>query len=233
MMGMMMAGKHMGHNQGGGTGMGTSVIQVVLADDHSVVRRGIRDFLTEAGDIVVVAEAENGVQAVEAVKEYHPDVVVLDIQMPGGSGLEATRFLRDQGETLGILILTAFDDPPYIRAALETGANGYVLKSSDADEIVNAVRAVHEGHRVFQVGLESYPLATSSDPVPNKLTDRELEVLRFAARGMTNKAIGFQLSISDRTVQGHLASIYEKLGASGRTEAVTRAVALGLINVPR
>lgn len=211
--------------------MSTSIIQVVLADDYSVVRRGIRDFLTEAGDIVIVAEAENGIQAVEAVKKYHPDVVVLDIQMPGGSGLEAARLLRDQGETLGILILTAFDDPPYIRAALETGANGYVLKSSDAGEIVNAVRAVHEGHQVFQVGHGSYQMSTSGNPMPHKLTDRELEVLHFTARGMTNKAIGFQLSISDRTVQGHLASIYEKLGASGRTEAVTRAVALGLINV--
>jgi DNA-binding NarL/FixJ family response regulator len=113
-------------------------IHVVLADDHSVVRRGIRDFLTEAGDIVVVAEAENGQQALAYVAEHQPDVVLLDIQMPGDSGIEVARQLRSHGFKLGILILTAFDDPPYIKAALDVGANGYVLKSSEAAELVEA-----------------------------------------------------------------------------------------------
>ncbi len=212
--------------------MTASTIRVVLADDHSVVRRGIRDFLTEAGGILVVAEADNGAQALEAVGTTQPDVVVLDIQMPGGNGLEVARQLRGTGQTLGILILTAFDDPPYIRAALEAGANGYVLKSSDADEIVEAVRAVHEGKQVFAVQFESRAGESSSEEQSHKLTEREYEVLQLAAYGLTNKAIGFKLSISDRTVQGHLASIYEKFGASSRTEAVTRAVALGLLRVP-
>jgi DNA-binding NarL/FixJ family response regulator len=214
-------------------GLLSVTIRVVLADDHSVVRRGIRDFLTEAGDISVVAEAENGAQALALIAQQHPDVAVLDIQMPQGNGIEVARQLRADRLTLGILLLTAFDDPPYIRAALEAGANGYVLKSSQADEIVEAVRAVHEGKQVLDSRLPEPP----ATPVPGepsaKLTERECAVLALAARGLTNKAIGFQLSISDRTVQGHLANIYEKLSAASRTEAVTRAVALGLISVTR
>src|SRR5205809_7718794 len=113
--------------------MTEALIRVVLADDHGVVRRGIRDFLTEAGDMVVVAEAENGAQTYDLVVQHQPDVVLLDVQMPQGSGIDVARRLRAGGLTLGILILTAFDDPPYIKAAIEVGANGYVLKSSDAD----------------------------------------------------------------------------------------------------
>jgi len=211
----------------------TPPIRVVLADDHGVVRRGIRDFLAEAGDIAVVAEAENGLQAFDLVAQHQPDVVMLDIQMPGENGIEVARRLRADGLTLGILILTAFDDPPYIKAALEAGANGYVLKSSDADEIIEAVRAAHEGKTMLSVKLgASLANVLASRELASQLSEREQDVLRLAARGLTNKAIGFQLSISDRTVQGHLAKIYEKLGASSRTEAVIRAVRLGLIEAP-
>jgi DNA-binding NarL/FixJ family response regulator len=210
--------------------MGSTTIRVVLADDHSVVRRGIRDFLVEAGDIEVLAEAENGRQAFNLALEYQPDVVVLDIQMPESSGLGVARRLRAEGLPFGILILTAFNDLPYVKAALESGANGYVLKSSEADEIVEAVRAVYEGKQAFSSVLGTLPPTTRSQAVsPVELTEREHDVLRLAARGLTNKAIGFELSISDRTVQGHLANIYEKLGVSGRTEAVMRAVELGWI----
>jgi DNA-binding NarL/FixJ family response regulator len=209
--------------------MTPSLIRVVLADDHSVVRRGIRDFLTEAGDIAVVAEAESGTQALALTTQYKPDVVVLDIQMPEGSGLEVARQLRAQGSTVGILILTAFDDPPYLKAALEIGANGYVLKSSEADEIVDAVRAVYEGKQVLDSKLKAMPHTEDINPATITLTEREEDVLRLTARGLTNKAIGFELSISDRTVQGHLANIYVKLGASSRTEAVMRAVKLDLL----
>ncbi len=215
--------------------MSVPAIRVVLADDHAVVRRGIRDFLTEAGDIIVVAEAENGIQAYDLVIQHRPDVVLLDVQMPGSNGIDVARQLRADGLAAGILILTAFDDPPYIKASIEAGANGYVLKSSDADEIIEAVRAVHEGKTAFSAGL-SLPQTqkrSGDDSSVYTLTDREQDVLRLVARGLTNKAIGFQLSISDRTVQGHLANVYEKLGAASRTEAVTRAVSLGLIEMPK
>ncbi len=213
--------------------MTTAPIRVVLADDHGVVRRGIRDFLAEAGDIAVVAEAENGPNAFDRVVQHQPDVVMLDIQMPGENGIEVARRLRAGGLALGILILTAFDDPPYIKAALEAGANGYVLKSSDADEIIEAVHAAYEGKTMLSVKLTaSLANVLASRELSSQLSEREQDVLRLAARGLTNKAIGFQLSISDRTVQGHLAKIYEKLGASSRTEAVIRAVRLGLIETP-
>ncbi len=214
--------------------MATPTIRVVLADDHGVVRRGIRDFLAEAGDIIVVAEAGDGIQAYDLVIHHQPDVVLLDVQMPNGSGIDVARRLRADGLALGILILTAFDDPPYIKASIEAGANGYVLKSSDADEIIEAVRAVYEGKTAFNVGLARLSTNVApADTPPVALTDREHDILQLVARGLTNKAIGFQLSISDRTVQGHLANVYEKLAVSSRTEAVTRAVSLGLIDVPR
>src|SRR5512145_1470210 len=115
------------------------MIRVVLADDHGVVRRGIREFLEEAGDVRVVAEAEDGLQAVELVREHQPDVAVLDVQMPGCTGIEAARKIRlALGSAVGVLILTAYDDDPYVLAALEAGANGYVMKSADADDIVQA-----------------------------------------------------------------------------------------------
>ncbi len=214
--------------------MSVPTIRVVLADDHAVVRRGIRDFLTDAGEIAVVAEAEDGIQAYDLAIQQQPDVVLLDVQMPGSNGIDVARRLRADGLVVGILMLTAFDDPPYIKAAIEAGANGYVLKSSEADEIIEAVRAVYEGKTAFSAGL-SLPHADrrSGDTLSYALTDRERDVLQLVARGLTNKAIGFQLSISDRTVQGHLANIYEKLGAASRTEAVTRAVNLRLIEMPK
>jgi len=207
------------------------MITVILADDHAIVRRGIRDFMAEMGDIQVLAEAETGAEALAAIREHQPAVAVLDVQMPNGGGIEVARTLRAEGYTLGILILTAYDDPPYIRAALEAGANGYVLKSSDAEEIVEAVRAVYEGKQVMDAKLISTGStgALSPSALLARLTDREREVLALAAQGLTNKAIGFRLAISDRTVQGHLANIYEKMGVSSRTEAVTRAVSAGLL----
>jgi DNA-binding NarL/FixJ family response regulator len=210
-----------------------SPIRVLLADDHGVVRRGIREFLEEAGDIQVVAEAENGLQAVEFTREYQPDVAVLDIQMPGCNGIEAAQKIRLAiGQAVGILILTAFDDDPYVLAALEAGANGYVMKSADADDIVQAVRDVNEGQRVLDPSIARLVDIIQAETGPTDLTERELGVLAWTARGLTNKAIAFQLKISPRTVQGHLASIYTKLGVGTRTEAVTKAVQLGLLSIP-
>ena len=208
-------------------------IRVVLADDHAVVRHGIRQFLELVPGISVVAEAVDGEEALRLVRQHQPDVVVLDIQMPGKSGIDVARALRAERLPLGILVLTAFDDEPYVRAMLQAGANGYVLKTADAADIVDAVRAVHEGKSVLDPSIAQrmmQQLAREARPLPvESLSERELDVLRLAARGYTNKAIGVQLSISDRTVQGHLANIYAKLHAASRTEAVMRAVSLGWI----
>ena len=206
-------------------------IRVVLADDHAVVRAGIRQFIESEGDIQVVAEADDGQAATLAIQQHIPDVAVLDIQMPELSGIEVTRWVRSHHEEIGVLILTAYDDDPYVLAVLQAGANGYVLKTADAEDIRRAVRDVFEGKSVLDPEITRKVMAHVSGSRigthVERLTDRELEVLGLAAKGSTNKAIGFQLSISDRTVQGHLAKIFDKLQASSRTEAVMRAVSLG------
>jgi len=207
-------------------------IRALLADDHAVVRQGIRHFLEESGEIEVVAEAGDGQEGLRLIRQHLPDVAVLDIQMPTLSGIDVARAIRADRLPVGVLILTAFDDEPYVRAVLQAGANGYVLKTADASDIVEAVRAVHDGKSVLDPAIARQLIRRFSDEAPlmvESLTDRELEVLRLAAHGFTNKAIGVQLSISDRTVQGHLAKVFGKLHAASRTEAVMRAVSMGLI----
>lgn len=208
-------------------------IRVLLADDHQVVRAGIRQILERAGDIEVIAEAENGERAKELIAEHQPDIAVLDIQMPAGSGIEVTRWIRAKASTVAVLILTAYTDDPYVIAVLQAGANGYVLKTASPEELIQAVYDVYEGKSVLDPSLTQKLMTHMSGKqgiLPGEaLTDRELTVLVLTARGYTNKAIGAQLGISDRTVQGHLAHIFDKLQASSRTEAVTRALALGWI----
>ena len=208
-------------------------IQVLLADDHHMVRAGIRELLEGAGDVQVIAEAGDGEEAQSLIGKHKPDVAVLDIQMPKASGIEVTRWVRSHMPEVGVLILTAYDDDPYVMAVLQAGANGYVLKTAKPEELIQAVRDVNEGKsaldpaitRKLMTNLFKRPQDTGVEP----LTDREHEVLRLAAKGFTNKAIGVQLAISDRTVQGHLAHIFAKLQATSRTEAVMRAVSLGWI----
>lgn len=214
----------------------TGKIRVLLADDHAVVREGICRFLEEADDIEVVAEAGDGREALEKVREHRPDVAVLDIRMPEMTGVEATRRIKERFPEVRVLILTAYDDDPYIFALLRAGADGYVLKTASGDELIRAVRAVYRGQsalspevatKVVQQTITGKP-ATAAEQV-EPLTPRELDVLRLAARGLTNRAIGYELGISHRTVQGYLASIYRKLGVGSRTEAVTEAIRRGWI----
>lgn len=216
----------------------TPSIRVVLADDHAVVRKGIREFLESAGDIQVVGEAADGDAAVRLVAEHRPDVAVLDIRMPGASGIEATREIKARHPGVGVLILTAYDDDPYVFALLQAGANGYVLKTASSSELVQAVRTVARGesaldpavaHKLVQQLTTGRPQAAAG--TPEALTGREVEVLHLVARGLTNKAIGQKLGISDRTVQGHLANIYGKLNVNSRTEAVTEALKQGWIAI--
>ena len=209
-------------------------IRVLLADDHAVVRVGIRQFLDQATDIQVIAEADNGVSAKALIEEHNPDVAVLDIQMPKASGIEVTRWIRANQRTVGVLILTAYDDDPYVMAVLQAGANGYVLKTASPLEIIQAVRDVHAGNSamdatIMQKMISQISRRSEEQPI-DTLTDRELEVLTLVAQGFTNKAIGVQLGISDRTVQGHLAHIFSKLHAGSRTEAVMRAMSLGWLS---
>jgi len=211
-------------------------IRVLLADDHVLVRQGIRQFLEDADDIVVVGEAADGAQAVRLAEQLKPDLVLLDIQMPGMNGIDATHQIKARLPEVRVLILTAYDEDPYVFALLQAGANGYLLKTIEVEELLRAVRAVCRGESVlspevtdkvlrqFQKGR---PAAASQQIEP--LTPREIAILRLAAQGLTNKAIGREVGISGRTVQGHLANIYGKLGVASRTEAVTEALKRGWI----
>ena len=214
-----------------------AAIRVILADDHAVVRKGIREFLEEENDICVLAEASDGEAAKAIIQQYRPDVAVLDIRMPGATGIEVTRWVRSQALPVKVLIVTAYDDNPFVTAALQAGANGYVMKDADADQIIAAVRSVHHGHTALDpavtrmlVGAPAY--GTPAAPPMEPLSEREQRVLELAARGLTNRGIGAELTISDRTVQGHLANIYAKLQVNSRTEAVTKAIQLGLFQLP-
>jgi DNA-binding NarL/FixJ family response regulator len=209
-------------------------IRVLLADDHTIVRAGIRRFLEQPGNIEIVAEAEDGESAKALIEQFKPDVAVLDIQMPKASGIEVTRWARAHVQGVGVLILTAYDDTPYVMGVLQAGANGYVLKTASPEELIQAVQDVHAGKSALDATIARKVMTQMfdqhKDSTYQPLTDREMEVLRLAAKGYTNKAIAVQLDISDRTVQGHLAHIFDKLQADSRTEAVMRAVSLGWIS---
>jgi len=208
-------------------------IRVLIADDHRIVREGIRLFLEQAGDVQVVAEAENGESAKKLIQLHHPDVAVLDIQMPLASGIEVTRWIKAKMPAMGVLILTAYDDTPYVMGVLQAGANGYLLKTASPVELHQAVRDVYEGKTALDATIAHKVMTQMFDQHADltfqQLTDREMDVLRLTAKGYTNKAIAVQLEISDRTVQGHLAHIFNKLHATSRTEAVMRAVSLGWV----
>jgi DNA-binding NarL/FixJ family response regulator len=212
------------------------MIRVLLADDHAVVRKGIWQFLEEAGDIEVIAEAGDGAEAVRLVETLQPEVAVLDIRMPEVTGVEATRHIKKHFPDVRVLILTSYDDDPYVFALLQAGADGYVLKTANSDELVRAVRTVHQGESALSPEIASKVVRQAMTGRPEgatgqveTLTERELDVLRLAAQGLTNRAIGHKLGISHRTVQGHLQSIYGKLGVNSRTEAVTEALRRGWI----
>ncbi len=204
-------------------------VRVVLADDHAVVRKGIREFLEEDGSIRVVAEANDGEEAVTLVTREQPDIALLDIQMPRLNGLDAARRIRKEQPNVHVLMLTAYDDEPYILAALQAGVSGYLLKTASSEELVHAVHGIAKGETALSPAIarklvqRAYGGASAQDAA-DPLSEREVDVLRLAARGMGNRQIATELGISDRTVQGHLGNIYDKLHVSTRTEAVLAAV---------
>jgi DNA-binding NarL/FixJ family response regulator len=180
-------------------------VRVVLADDHAMVRKGIRDFLEEDPTIKVVAEASDGEQAVAAVEREQPDVAIFDIQMPRLSGLDAAQRVRQRLPAVRVLMLTAYEDEPYIIAALRAGVSGYLLKTAGSEELVRAVHSVADGETALSPAVARKMVqrtfgGDSAEHVSEPLTERELEVLRFAAKGLGNRQIAQELGISDRTV---------------------------------
>lgn len=205
-------------------------MRVLIADDHHVVRQGTRLFLESMG-VKVIGEASDGREAVVMTRDLQPDVVIMDIRMPELTGIEATRRIRHENRDVRLLVLTAHDNASYVQALLEAGADGYVLKTAHLTELYKALSEVAAGRSAFDevVINRAADLAEDSFMPVESLTDRELEVLTMAAKGLTNKQMGESLFISDRTVQGHLQNIYRKLGVTTRTEAVTKGLANGMI----
>ena len=214
--------------------MTDAVIRVVLADDHPVVRGGLRALLESLPAYEVVGEAVDGEAAVREVQLTHPDVVLMDVQMPGVDGLEATRRIRAAVPDVAVLVLTMFDDDDTVFAAMKAGAQGYLLKGAEQADIDRAIRAVVAGEAIFGPGVASRVLQHFADPpaandVPfPQLTDREREVLDLVAAGRRNAAIAEELFLSPKTVANHISSIFAKLAVADRSAAIVRARDEGL-----
>ncbi len=203
-------------------------IRVILAEDHALVREGTRRILEATGDIVVVAEAADGHEAVVVVEQHRPDVAIIDIGMPGINGIEVTRRIKRTHPGVSVLILTVHDDDQFIFAVIEAGAAGYLLKDVEGSQLVQAVKGLHAGDSVLHPAVAHKILArlasgdhgqTASGPeVP--LTEREHEVLQLAAGGLANKEMAAALDVSVRTVEAHLSHIFRKLDVGSRTEAI-------------
>ena len=209
-------------------------IRILLADDHPVVRFGLRQALQAAGDMLVVAETARGDAVAALIEQYEPQVVVLNIRMPGLNGIEVARRARALDNGVRVLILTSRDDDETIKGALRAGADGYLLKTSSLEAILQAIRDVAAGNPAFsaEIAPKWASFSTRSASAPDMLSARELEVLNLAGKGFTTKAIALQLKISNRTVQTHLTRVYHKLDVASRTEAVMRAIAFGWIAAP-
>jgi two-component system, NarL family, response regulator NreC len=211
---------------------GGDAIRLVLADDHAVVRSGLRMVLESEQDIVVVAEAADVDAARRYVRGHHPDVLVLDLNMPGGSSLEAIPQIREEFPDTQIVVLTMQQEPAFAREALGAGALGYVLKEAADEELVQAVRHAAAGKSYLNPRLGARIAAEPPPGPPDDLSAREVEVLRLIALGHTNTEIATQLYLSVRTVETHRAHIQQKLGLSSRAELVRYALEHGLVAAP-
>lgn len=196
------------------------MIRIVIADDHPVVRRALAQLLDSADEITVVATASNGGEAVTAALQQSPDVVLMDLEMPGQNGIEATQALTTAGSEARVVILTTFSDRRRILAALDAGAVGYLLKDAEHEEIIRGVLAAAAGDAPLAPRAAREMLAERARPRHEPtLSPRELEVLRLVARGLPNKLIARKLEISEKTVKAHLTSVFSQLGVSDRTQA--------------
>ncbi|WP_460797329.1 response regulator [Microbacterium sp. GXF0217] len=200
-------------------------IRLVIADDQALVRGALAALLELEGDLVVVGAAADGDEAVRLVSELAPDVCLMDIQMPGADGIDATRRIRQANEGTRVLVVTTFARPGYLRQALDAGASGFVVKDTPAEQLADAVRRVHAGHRVLDPALVEESLFTGANP----LSEREREVLRLAADGRAAAAIAAEVFLSAGTVRNHLSSAIGKTGAANRAQAVRIAQDRGWI----
>jgi DNA-binding NarL/FixJ family response regulator len=209
------------------------VIRILVADDHPVVREGLRGMLAAESDIEVVAEAASGAEAVALFRALRPDVVLMDLRMPGGDGVDAIGKIRASHESgVRIIVLTTFDTDADILRAVEAGAAGYLLKDAPRADLLRAIRAAARGETVLAPVVAGRLVSRVLRPRPETLSARETEVLALVARGMTNFQIGRALFVSEATVKTHLTRACAKLGVTGRTAAVTKAMETGALPPP-
>ena len=212
-------------------------VTVIIADDHPIVRQGLATVVNQEEDLKVVGQAGDGFEAVSLATKLGPDIVLMDLQMPGMDGVEAIKKIKEEAPDIGIIILTTFDTDEYIFRGIEAGAQGYLLKDSPPEEVLEAIRAVHRGESVVEPRvatklLQRFSQLSRSPAVEaGGLSEREIEVLQLAAEGAGNKAIAARLVIGESTVKTHLIHIFNKLGVKDRTEAVTQAARRGIIKL--
>lgn len=210
--------------------------KIIITDDHSMIREGLKKLLELDGDIEVIGEASNGIECMELLKKFHPDVLLLDINMPNMNGLEVLENLKENKMNIKVIILTVHNEIEYLLRAVEIGINGYMLKDSDSAELKKAIFTVVEGENYIQPSLipmlNSKMIEWDTDKERIKLlTKRELEVLKLVAIGSYNKEIGEKLKISERTVKNHISSIFKKIEVTDRTQAAVFAIRNNLISI--
>ncbi|MCL4313162.1 MAG: response regulator transcription factor [Actinobacteria bacterium] len=217
---------HSAQSETGATLNDEELISVLIVDDHALAREGTKQILERHEGFVVIGEADRGDLAVEMAEQLKPDVVLLDIFLPGMNGVEAARLIAERAPGVKILALSAFGDKDYVDAMLDAGVAGYLLKTARPDKLVDAVRAVCSGNVVVDVAVSQRPdlQGSSRHYSPVDLTSRELEVVKLVAQGRSNQQIALQLNISRRTVESHLHHIFDKLGVTSRTEVLLYAV---------
>ncbi len=209
-------------------------IRVLIVDDHAPFRAGLRALLTSVPEMQVAGEAENGDDAIRAAAKLQPDVILMDIQMPGMNGIEATRLIYQSSPHIGVIVLTMFEDDDSVFAAMRAGARGYLLKGADQAEILRAIQSVKSGEAMFGPAIARrlinfFTQLTSKPPHPfPELTEREREVLDLLARGLSNTEIAATLVISQKTVRNHVSNIFSKLQVADRAQAVVRARQKGM-----
>ncbi len=209
----------------------TKPIQIVIADDHPIVRDGLRAVLSTQADFAIVGEAGSGAETIDQVRRLQPDVLLLDLEMPDGDGVETLQRLAERHTAVRAIVFTAFDTDDRIVEAVRAGAKGYLLKGAPRDELFNAIRIVNAGGSLLQPIVASKLINRLNQPAPvDLLTEREREVLALVAQGHSNRAIADQLIITERTVKFHVSAIMGKLAAANRTEAVALAREQGLLS---
>ncbi|MBK5092728.1 MAG: response regulator transcription factor [Actinobacteria bacterium] len=211
-----------------------SEIKVMIVDDHHLVREGLKAVLDNGNDIKVVGEAATAEDALKTLEQSDPDVVLMDISMPGMGGIKATKLIRDRYPDVKVVILTMLDQEGYVYEAVKAGATGYMLKSTSSDELLRAIKTVYDGKALLHPDATAQLLKEFANLAENRgqdygLSNREMEVLQLLSEGTTNKEIAKSLYISEQTVKTHLAHIFGKLGTSDRTETVAKALRNGLV----